>query len=51
MMSILFSLELGEEAFPQPQIDRWACPDCGGRALFYEYQGLKCGKDEIVIGR
>ena len=42
-------LELGEEQYLQYQKDRWICPTCAGRVLFYEYRCVDCGRKEIAI--
>lgn len=42
-------LELGEEQYHQYQKDRWICPICGGRVLFYKYSCIDCGRNEITI--
>lgn len=42
-------LILGEEQYLQYQKDRWICPICAGRVLFYKYRCADCGRNEIVI--
>ncbi len=42
-------LQLGEERYHQYQKNRWICPSCAGRVLFYEYRCVDCGRDEIAI--
>lgn len=42
-------LELGENGYHQYQKDRWVCPDCGGRVIFWKYRCKNCGKEDIVI--
>ncbi len=42
-------LELGEEHYHQYQKDRWICPICAGRVLFYEYRCIACGVRDITI--
>jgi len=42
-------IKLGEAEYHQYQIDRWVCPNCGGRVFFYEYRCRDCEKKDIVI--
>jgi hypothetical protein len=42
-------LGLGEEQYYQYQKDRWICPICAGRVLFYDYRCVDCGRNEIAI--
>jgi DNA-directed RNA polymerase subunit RPC12/RpoP len=37
--------KLGETEYLQIQRDRWTCPDCGGRVVFYYYRCKDCGKE------
>lgn len=39
--------ELGPEAYLAYQVQRWTCPECGGRVLFYEYVCRNCGKPMV----
>lgn len=37
-------LELGLEAYLAYQNQRWTCPECGERVIFYDYVCRHCGK-------
>jgi len=37
-------LELGPEAYLAFQDQRWTCPECGGRVIFYDDVCRDCGK-------
>jgi len=41
-------LKDGVEEFLRHQAERWSCPRCGGRVLFYLYECSRC-KDRIEI--
>ncbi len=40
--------ELGVEDYLAYQEQRWSCPSCGGRVLFYEYACGECGQEVMV---
>lgn len=40
--------ELGREAYLEYQKQRWSCPSCSGRVVFYTYACVECGKHVIA---
>jgi hypothetical protein len=42
-------LQLGEAKYHQFQRDRWICPECSGRVVFYHFRCRDCEKEDIVI--
>lgn len=36
--------KLGLPAYLAAQQERWICPHCGGRVIFYDYRCLNCGE-------
>jgi len=40
--------ELGLDDYLEYQKQRWSCPSCGGKVLFYKYICSECGKAAIV---
>lgn len=41
-------IDLGINGYVKYQTERWACPACGGRVVFYDYRCIQCGKDVMV---
>ena len=40
--------EMGIGDYFEYQRQRWSCPSCGGRVVFYDYTCIECGKDVVV---
>jgi hypothetical protein len=41
-------IDMGPDAYLAYQKERWACPICGGRVVFYEYRCVTCGEEVLV---
>ena len=41
-------IDLGVNDYVKYQTERWTCPACGGRVVFYKNKCVECGKDVMV---